>query len=116
MNVLKLLPVMISILLLAAHFFRAGNLVLTVICAASLVLLFIRKPWIPRLFQALLVLAALEWLRSLYMLAAMRIAWDQPWTRLAVILGAVALFTALSGLVFQNRRLRARYSGKASDS
>jgi hypothetical protein len=39
----------------------------------------------------------------------MRIAWEQPWTRLAVILGAVALFTALSGLVFSFKKLRAFY-------
>ena len=52
------------------------------------------------LFQALLVLGALEWLRALYGLAAMRMAFGEPWTRLAFILGAVALFTGLSGLVF----------------
>ena len=63
----------------------------------------------PRLFQVLLVLGALEWLRTLYLLAAMRIAWDQPWTRLAVILGTVALLTALSGLVFRSRKLKLRY-------
>jgi len=61
-----------------------------------------------------LILGALEWLRSLYYLAAMRIAWDQPWTRLAIILGAVALFTALSGLVFNSKALRARYRTKDS--
>ena len=109
MNVLKLLPVILSFLLLGAHFYRAGLAWATVLCAAIPFLLFVQKPWIPRLFQVLLVLGAIEWLRSLYFFAAMRIAWDQPWTRLAVILGAVALFTALSGLVFQGRALRARY-------
>jgi hypothetical protein len=77
-----------------------------------LFLLFLRKHWVPRLFQGLLILASLEWLRALYFFAAMRIAWDQPWTRLAVILGAVALFTLLSGLVFQSARLRAYYGLK----
>ena len=78
--------------------------------ALPLLLLF-RRSWIPRLFQVVLLLGALEWLRTLYGLAAMRIAFGEPWTRLAVILAAVALFTGLSGLVFYNRRLRARYSG-----
>lgn len=109
MNMLRLTPVILSFLLLAAHFYRAGHMVLTAVCVGLLLLLFLRKPWIPRLFQALLVLGAIEWLRALYNLAAMRIAWDQPWTRLAIILGAVALFTALSGLVFRNKRLRAYY-------
>ena len=43
----------------------------------------------------------------------MRIAWDQPWTRLAIILIGVALFTALSGLVFTNRKLQESYLPKS---
>jgi hypothetical protein len=66
---------------------------------------------VPRLLQVLLLLGALEWLRTLYMFAQMRIAFEQPWTRLAIILGAVALFTALSGLVFRTKTLRKRYAG-----
>lgn len=109
MNFLRLLPVILSFLLLGAHFYRAGLTPVTVLCVAALFLLFIRKHWIPLLFQVLLVLGALEWLRTLFMFAQMRIAFDEPWTRLAIILGAVALFTALSGLVFKNRKLASRY-------
>jgi hypothetical protein len=109
MNVLRLFPVIFSYLLLGAHFYRAGQVLLTVLCLVVLLLLFLRKPWVPRVFQLLLVAGSLEWLRSLYSFAAMRIAWDQPWTRLAIILGAVALFTVLSGLVFQHRKVKAYY-------
>ena len=109
MNALRLIPVLLSFLLLGAHFYRAGLVPLAVLSAACPLLLFMRKSWIPRLFQVVLLAGALEWLRSLYLLAAMRIAWDQPWTRLAIILGAVALLTALSGLVFNNRKLRSYY-------
>ena len=109
MNLLRLFPVILSFLLLGAHFYRAGQVVLAGLCIAVLFLLFIRKSWIPGMFQLLLVAGSLEWLRSLYFFAAMRIAWDQPWTRLAIILGAVALFTALSGLVFLNRKLKGCY-------
>jgi len=109
MNILRLMPVILSFLLLAAHFYRAGNLVLTALGIGVLFVLVLKKSWVPRVFQVLLVLGALEWLRALYYFAAMRIAWDQPWTRLALILGGVALFTALSGLVFKSEKLRARY-------
>lgn len=109
MNALRLLPVILSFLLLGAHFYRAGQLVLTLACVAILFLLLLRKHWIPLLFQVVLVLGALEWLRSLYHLVAMRIAWNEPWTRLAIILVAVAAFTALSGLVFRSKSLRDRY-------
>lgn len=109
MNILKLLPVVLSFLLLGAHFYRAGLVPLTVLCVALLFLLFLRKRWVPRLFQILLLLGAFEWMRTLYVFAAMRIAWDQPWGRLALILGGVALLTALSALVFRNRKLRRYY-------
>lgn len=109
MNLLRLLPVIFSCLLLGAHFYRAELPILTALCAFAPLALFIRKPWLPRVFQVLLVLGALEWLRTLYMLAAMRLAFDQPWARMALILVAVALFTALSGLVFNSRSLRSFY-------
>ena len=71
--------------------------------------LLLRRAWVPRLFQVVLLLGAAEWLRTLYLFAAERVAFGQPWTRLALILGGVALFTALSGLVFRSRGLRTRY-------
>jgi hypothetical protein len=110
MNVLRLLPVILSFLLLAAHFYRADLVPLSALCVALPFLLFLRQPWIPGLFQVLLTLGALEWLRALYGFAAMRIAFGEPWTRLAFILGAVAVFTGLSGLMFRNRALRTRFS------
>lgn len=109
MNFLRLLPVILSFLLLGAHFYRAGHVPITVLCVVAPFLLLLRQAWVPRLFQAVLLLGAFEWLRTLYLFAQVRIAWGEPWTRLAIILGAVALFTALSGLVFRNRKLAIRY-------
>jgi hypothetical protein len=110
MNLLRLLPVILSFLLLGAHSYRAGQVALTGLCVALPLLLFLRRSWVPLMFQALLVLGGLEWLRALYAFAAMRIAFGQPWTRLALILGAVALFTGLSGLVFRSPDLRRWYN------
>ena len=75
-------------------------------------LLLVRDSWVPRLMQVLLLLGAMEWLRTLFVIANMRITYDQPWVRMAIILGAVALFTALSGLVFRSKALRKRYAEK----
>ncbi len=111
MNFFRLLPVLLSFLLLGAHFLRDGHPLLAAAAVALPALLFLRERWVPRLFQVLLGLGALEWLRTLYLLAAMRIAWDQPWGRLAAILGAVALFTAAAALVFRGAALKARYGG-----
>jgi hypothetical protein len=113
MNLIRLLPVILSMLLLAAHFYRAGLLPLTVLCLSLPLLLLSHQAWVPRLFQVMLLLGALEWLRTLYGFVSMRLAFGEPWVRLAVILGAVALFTGLSGLVFNSRRLRERYIGRS---
>lgn len=106
---LRLLPVVLSLLPLAAHFYRGGLPAVTALCLALPLLLLLRRAWVPRLFQWLLLLGALEWLRSIYVLVSVRIAFEQPWARLALILGAVALFTLLSGLVFRNRALQRFY-------
>jgi len=116
MNLLRLLPVILSMLLLAAHFYRAGLVPLTVVCLVLPLLLLPRRAWVPGLFQVLLLLGALEWLRTLYGFAAMRIAFGEPWMRLAIILGTVALFTGLSGLVFRKRALREYYASKPGPS
>ena len=110
MNFLRLLPVFISFLLIAAHFYRAGLAVSAYLLLSLLFLLLIRNVWVPRVIQVVLVLAALEWVRTLVNIAEVRIGMDMPWVRMAVILGAVALFTALSGLVFRSAALRSRYS------
>ena len=114
MNFIRLLPVILGLLLLGAHFYRAGELVFIVLCLLALGLLFIRQSWVPRLVQVLLLLGAIEWLITLYHIAVVRIHMNMPWTRMAVILGAVALFTALSGLMFERKALRARYRTERS--
>ncbi len=98
MKFLKISPLLLSCLLLTAHFFRA-DLIFLVICTMGLpFLLRIGQPWAIRLIQFCLVLGAGEWLRTLFIFASQRQELHQPWIRLAVIMGGVALFTGLSAL------------------
>jgi len=110
MNFLRLLPVFISFLMLAAHFFRAGQTPIVILLMSTLFLLLVRRNWVPWLIQLILVLAAVEWLRTLFVIAQVRIHMGEPWIRMAMILGAVALLTVLSGLVFRTAALQAWYS------
>ena len=110
MNFLRLLPVIISLLLLGAHFLRAGQSILVTASLLLIIPLLLRNAWVPRLIQLVLVLGAVEWLRTLYNVAQIRMDMGMPWTRMALILGGVALFTALSGLVFRSEGLRKKYS------
>lgn len=109
MTFLKLLPVILSSLILGAHFSRANLLSLTILCVLILLILFIRASWVPRVLQLFLYLGTAEWLRTLFTLIDARQALNQEWLRMAVIIAAVALFTLLSTLVFRGKAIQERY-------
>ena len=109
MNIVRLLPVLLSAILLAAHFLRVGIYPLIAVSLAFPLVLLFRRRWAPRLVQAALVLGALEWVRALLMYVMIRQDSGKPWMRLAIILGSVAVFTAASGLVFRLGPLKKRY-------
>ena len=109
---LRLLPVALSAVLLAAHFSRAGLSLGVALALGFPLLLFVRRPWAARTVQVLLLAGALEWTRTAALLAARRIELGQPWLRLVAILGAVAAFTAASALVFRSPRLRRIWWGR----
>ena len=96
----------LALLLLAAHFYRAGLVPLTVLCAMLIGLLFVRGAWAVRVLQAVLALGALEWLRTAWVFAAARAAQGQPYGRLLAILGTVAAVTAVAALLLPGRALR----------
>jgi len=109
MKILLYTPIVLSLLVLGAHFLRYGS---EVGVAASLVLiglLFLRRPWVARLMQVALVLGALEWIHTLYELMQMRSAQGMPVTRMAIILGAVASVAAGSALLFQTKTMKRVY-------
>lgn len=109
MTFLALLAPALSALVLAAHFFRAGQWAGVGASLAIVVLLAIPRLWAVRVAQAALLLGGAEWMRTLIQLVAERREAKAPYVRLAVILGAVAVLTAASALVFESRRLRERY-------
>ena len=92
-RLVRAIPTILSAVLLAAHFLRDGQIVVIVLCLLLPLLLIPRKLALLRLLQGLLVIGALEWLRTLWTMVQVRQAMDEPWTRLALILGVVAAFT-----------------------
>ena len=106
----QLIPVIISMLLIGAHFLRSGNIVFT---AASLILLFglfIRHPFPARILQLALFFSTVEWIRTAFILTSARLDAGLAWTRLAFILGAVTFFSFASIFVFLSKTLGERYS------
>lgn len=109
--VLRLVPAVLSLAVLAAHFYRAGLVPLVPSCIGAIAMLFVRLPWVRRLAIGSLLLAAAEWARTLLTLAADRIAAGEPWLLLAIILGAVIIFTLAAACPFRSAPLRWWYSG-----
>jgi hypothetical protein len=76
LTALRLAPAVLSLLVLAAHFLRAGSVALVGVSLALAALLAVRRPWAARTVQA------------------------------ALIVGAAAVLTGLSALVFRAPRVR----------
>jgi len=109
MIALRLLPVVLVLGILAAHFYRGALWIPFGVTVALLPILFVRAPWAARALQFALLAGAVEWLRTAATLIALRLSMGMPWTRLAIILGVVALATALAALIFQWRPVKAHY-------
>ncbi len=106
---LGIAAIVLSFLLLAAHVMRSGGLPLAMLVAAFSLLLFVPRKWAARVIQIILVLGAVEWVATIVAIANERREEGRPWLRMAIILGAVALWTLLSAAAFRIPALARRY-------
>jgi len=109
MTFVMLLPAILSLVVLGAHFLRAGNQALVVVVLGLLAILMVRRPWASRAVQAALAVGALEWVRTLFALATERMRSGEPVMRLVLILGSVAVVTCAAALMLSSARLRRLY-------
>jgi len=101
MQAARLVPVLLSFVVLAAHLSRAGETALAVVVVALPLLLLLGQRWGVRLLELALALGALEWVRTTIRLVALRRAHDLPFLRLTLILGAVAAVTLVSAALVE---------------
>ena len=111
---MRFVPIALSLIVLGAHFLRRGSILLVIGILGLVALLAVRRPWVARVAQVVLVLGALEWTRTLITLALARSAQGEPFTRMVLILGTVAAVTLVSGLLFESPALR-RFYGLGQD-
>ena len=109
MILLQLLPVILSFVLIGAHFLRDGYLLMVAFSLAVPFVLLVGRTWAARAVQVLLIIAAGEWIRTTIGLVTARQEEGQDYLRLAVILGAVTLLTLGSTFVFHSHTLKHRY-------
>jgi hypothetical protein len=101
MQAVRLTPVLLSFVVLAAHFSRAGETALAGVVLGLPLLLVLRRRWVVRVLELVLALGALEWVRTMVRLVDLRRAHGLPWLRLVAILGAVAAVTLVSALLVE---------------
>lgn len=105
-----LLPAIISLLAIAAHFLRFGNLIIIGIILLLILSLLIKHKFSARVVQLGLLLATLEWVQTANMLISYRLDYDLPWIRLTAIMIFVILFTFSSIFIFKTKTLKERYA------
>ncbi len=105
---LRLLPAILSALVLGAHFLRSGGAVVAVACALFPLILLAHRIWAVRAVQAFLVFAAGTWGWTAFQIAGQRMEASLPWARMALILGAVGLLAVAAALLLGARKTRQR--------
>jgi hypothetical protein len=110
MKALLASPIVLSALLLAAHFLRGGQAALVALALALPLLLAVRRPWAGWLLSLGLGLGSLEWLLTLTAIAQQRMAMGEPWHRMAAILGGVSLLTLTAACLPRTRSLVRHFS------
>jgi hypothetical protein len=105
---LALTLVILSALLLGAHFLRSAQYVWVAASLLTPALLLTRRAWAVRVVQAALLAAAGVWGMTAADTVAQRLEAGEPWIRLVVILGAVALVAVAGAGMLQVRGVRQR--------
>lgn len=103
---LLLAPVVLALVVMAAHFLRFMVLPLVGLTLLLPLLLVFRQTWTVRVVQAWLVLGVALWAGTTRTLIQQRQESGQPYLRLSIILGAVSAFTLVAALLLETPRLK----------
>lgn len=106
---LRIAVFIMAALLLGAHFLRFGDLLPAAACVAAPLLFLYRGRVVLVVLQVLAYGAAAAWIAVAVRLVQARLRAEQPWMLGATILGAVALFTIVAGLLLNSAKLKERY-------
>lgn len=100
----------VAAILLSAHFLRGGHLVMVALCLAVPLLFLWKDRWGLIALQLLAYGGAVTWLVVAMQLVHVRLYYGERWVVAAIILGSVALYTLLAGLLLNSRTIRGHYS------
>ena len=100
---MRYIPIILSCLVMIAHHSRGGEPGLMGLWATVPFALFLKRRWVDRAVQLMMLAAALEWILTIQTFAQIRQMMGTSSTRMVLILSGVALFTALSGLLLETK-------------
>ncbi|BBD08645.1 4Fe-4S binding protein [Desulfovibrio ferrophilus] len=105
---LTYLPAILSMWLLGAHALRGGQPGLMLAWALMPALFLLHRSWSHRIGQIALAAGVILWANTGSSLIQIRIALDQPWTRLALILSGLILLAVLGIILLESQRVATR--------
>lgn len=106
---IRIILYVIAALLIGAHFLRAANLPVMAICLGVPFIFFYRRRLSLVALQVFAYAAAGVWLHTAWQLIHTRLANNQDWKVAATIIGAVALYSVLAGVLLNSPVMRKRY-------
>ncbi len=106
---LKIIPYILSCILISAHFLRNGNAPLTVISLLFPFLLLIKKRWSFMVSQLFAYFSITVWIYTMFNLANERIKLGMPYGKLIIIFSIVIVFTFLSSLLLLSPDIKKKY-------
>jgi len=107
----RLLPLLLAIVLFAAHIMRFNGYFWPAIILLSATTLWIRRTWVLTMWRILVVIGIFEWVRATIYLVRMRMNTDVPFKRLLLIMGGVILFNIVVVYSLRNKKLKQYYAG-----
>lgn len=106
---LRIVPIILAAILVAAHFLRIYSILSMVLCLLAPFLLFIKKRWSIVTLQLLTIPAAFIWLMTLLGIIQERILEERSWTASAIILGTVTVFTLWAAWLLNSPKIKEHY-------
>lgn len=106
---MRYIPIILSCLILIAHHSRGGEPGLMGLWLTVPFALLLNRRWADRAVQLMLLAGAFEWVLTIQRIVEIRQMVGLPYARMAIILGSVTLFTALSGLMLETKGRKRRF-------
>lgn len=115
MIIITYISTVISLLLFAAHFLRAGEHGLVASVLLLCFMLIYKKKWILNITSLVLIYSSINWIITAFNIYSIRTSIGQDSTRMFIILGLVSLIALLSALLLQAKKTASLYRKSDND-